>query len=211
VKGRATGWDFRGREGEIAALEAGWQVAGEDERAPILVVHGAPWIGKTRMVAEFARSVGVRDAEVLWGVAYEGGSSPPYVVWREAIGYATRLGGVGLEALLGDEARWLAPLAPDGVLSGGAPIGVPAAVARRRLAEVLARMLDALPARAVVILDDMPVGRPRIARGVWSRGAAVTPLADRDHLSRSRPRARASAGPAPAGSNWSPIRPPRSR
>jgi hypothetical protein len=160
VKGRATGWDFRGREGEIAALEAGWQVAGEDERAPILVVHGAPWIGKTRMVAEFARSVGVRDAEVLWGVAYEGGSSPPYVVWREAIGYATRLGGVGLEALLGDEARWLAPLAPDGVLSGGAPIGVPAAVARRRLAEVRARMLDALPARAVVILDDMQWADP---------------------------------------------------
>jgi predicted ATPase len=60
-----------------------------------------------------------------------------------------------LEALLGDEARWLAPLLPDGVLSGGAPIGVPAAVERLRLAEVLARMLDALPARAVVILDDM--------------------------------------------------------
>jgi DNA-binding CsgD family transcriptional regulator len=113
------------------------------------------------MVAEFARSVRARDGEVLWGTAYEGGSSPPYGVWTEAIdGYATRLGDAGLETLLGDEARWLAPLAPDGVLSGGGPVGVPAVVARLRLAEVLARLLDALPERAVVVLDDMQWADP---------------------------------------------------
>jgi len=161
AKGRVSGWDFRGREREIAALEAGWQAAGEDEGAPVMVVHGEPGIGKTRMVAEFARSVRARDAEVLWGICYEAGSSPPYGVWKEAIdGYATRLGDAGLEALLGDGARWLAPLAPDGVLSGRAPVGVPAVVARVRLAEVLARMLDALPARAVVVLDDMQWADP---------------------------------------------------
>jgi DNA-binding CsgD family transcriptional regulator len=161
AKGRVRGGDFCGREREIAALEAGWQAAGEDEGAPIMVVHGEPGIGKTRMVAEFARSVRARDGEVLWGACYEGGSSPPYGVWKEAIdAYANRLGDAGLKAVLGDEARWLAPLAPDGVLSGRAPVGVPALAARLRLAEVLARLLDALPARAVVVLDDMQWADP---------------------------------------------------
>jgi DNA-binding CsgD family transcriptional regulator len=161
ARGRLRGWDFRGREREIAALEASWLAAGEDEGAPIMVVHGEPGIGKTRMVAEFARWVRARDAEVLWGVCYEGGSSSPYGVWREAIdGYATRLMDAGLDALLGDDARWLAPLTPEGVLAGRAPLGVPAGVARLRLAEVLARMLDALPRRPVVVLDDMQWADP---------------------------------------------------
>jgi predicted ATPase len=64
-------WDFRGREREVAALEAGWSAPG-DEDVPIVVVHGEPGIGKTRTVGEFARSVRDRDAEVLWGTCYEG-------------------------------------------------------------------------------------------------------------------------------------------
>jgi DNA-binding CsgD family transcriptional regulator len=155
------GTDFRGREREIAALEAGWQATEEDQGAPILVVHGEPGIGKTRLVAEFARSVRAREGEVFWGMAYEGGSAHPYGVWREALDrYMARSGSAGLDALLGDEARWLAPLAPNGVLSERAPVGVPAAVARVRLAEVLSRLLDALPARAVVVLDDMQWADP---------------------------------------------------
>jgi len=161
AKRRIRGWDFCGREREIAALEAGWQTAGEARAAPVIVVHGEPGIGKTRMVAEFAGSVRDRGAEVLWGTCYEGGSSPPYGVWKEAIEeYSDGLGDVGLEVVLGEQARWLAPLAPDGVLDGRAPVGVPAGVARLRLAEVLARMLEALPARAVVILDDMQWADP---------------------------------------------------
>jgi predicted ATPase len=70
---RAGGWDFRGRGREVAVLEAGWLATGADEGAPVMVVHGEAGIGKTRTVAEFARSVRARDAEVLWGVAYEGG------------------------------------------------------------------------------------------------------------------------------------------
>jgi len=66
-------WDFRGREREVAALEAGWSATG-DEDVPIVVVHGEPGIGKTRTVAEFTRSVRDRDGEVLWGTCYEGGS-----------------------------------------------------------------------------------------------------------------------------------------
>jgi DNA-binding CsgD family transcriptional regulator len=172
---RIGGWDFLGREREIASLEAGWQAAGGDDGAPVVVVHGEPGIGKTRMVAEFARSVRARDAEVLWGTCDEGGSSPPYGVWREAIdGPAARLRDTGLEALLGDDARWLAPLAPEGVQGAGVPVGVPAGLARRRLAEVVARMLDALPAPATVILDDMQWADPE-SLALFGQLARVSP------------------------------------
>src|ERR1700722_8500915 len=175
AEGRLGGWDFRGREREVAALEAGWRATGIDAGAPVMVVHGEPGIGKTRTVAEFTRSVRAQDAEVLWGVAYEGGSSHPYGVWREAIdGYIKRLADAGLQAVLGDEARWLAPLAPDGVLAGRAPVGVPTVVARARLAEVLARMLDALPAPAVVILDDMQWADPESLE-LFGHVARLTP------------------------------------
>jgi DNA-binding CsgD family transcriptional regulator len=153
---RVGGWDFFGRQREVAALNAGWLAATDDERAPVMVVHGEPGIGKTRTVTEFARSVRDRDAEVLWGTCYEGGSARPYGVWVGAVGgYLERLGHDGLRATLGDDARWLAPLLRDGAGEKLAPVGIPAAGARVRLAEVLGRMLDALPARAAVILDDM--------------------------------------------------------
>jgi DNA-binding CsgD family transcriptional regulator len=172
---RRRGWDFRGRVRELAALETGWLAAGTDEGAPILVVHGEAGIGKTRMVAEFARSVRARGVEVLWGAAYAGGSTHPYGVWREAVNSrVTALGDEGLEALLGGAAGWLAPLAPDEVLSGRTPAGVPAVVARRRLAEVLARMLDALPARSVVILDDMQWADPESLE-LFSHVARLSP------------------------------------
>jgi DNA-binding CsgD family transcriptional regulator len=147
--------DFRGRTNEVAALQAGWSATGE-ESVPIMVVYGESGIGKTRTVAEFGRSVRDRDAEVLWGTCYEGGSARPYGVWAVALGdYLERLGNDGLRATLGDDARWLAPLLRDGAGADLAPVGVPAVVARVRMAEVLGRMLDAMPARAAVILDDM--------------------------------------------------------
>jgi DNA-binding CsgD family transcriptional regulator/tetratricopeptide (TPR) repeat protein len=156
AKGPLGAWDFRGREHEVAALSAGWHAATDEVGSPIMVVHGEPGIGKTRTVTEFARSVRDRDGEVLWGTCYEGGSARPYGVWVGAIGgYLERLGQEGLRAALGDDARWLAPLLRDGAGESLAPVGVPAVVARVRLAEVLGRMLDALPARAVVVLDDM--------------------------------------------------------
>src|SRR5258708_6201065 len=106
--------DFIGRAGELAALEAAWLAAGDDEGAPVVVVHGAPAIGKTRTVTEFARVVEARGTEVLWGTCYEGGDAHPYAVWTEAIRrHVRRLGGAGLRASLGDEARWLEPLVGD--------------------------------------------------------------------------------------------------
>jgi predicted ATPase len=146
---------FCGRQSEVAALQTAWSTTGEED-VPIVVVHGEAGIGKTRTVSEFARSVRNHDGEVLWGTCYEGGSDRPYGVWVGAVGgYLDRLGLVALRAKLGDDARWLAPLLRNGAEGDRAAVGVPAAVARVRLAEVLRRLLDAIPTRAAVILDDM--------------------------------------------------------
>jgi DNA-binding CsgD family transcriptional regulator len=184
---RIMNWDFGGRASELAALEAGWLAAGDGD-APIMVVHGEAGIGKTRTVAELARSVRARDADVFWGTCYEGGGARPYGVWVEATrGYLEGLGPAGLQSTLGGDARWLAPLMTDAPLPDVASANVPSAVARVRLAEVLARMLDSLPRPPVVVLDDMQWATPeslelfghvaRIATGslivVIFRGAAL--------------------------------------
>jgi predicted ATPase len=158
---QSSGWDFRGRGREVAALEAGWRAGAAGHGAPVIVVHGEAGIGKTRTVTEFARAVRALDAEVLSGAAYEGGLSTPYGVWREAASsYLEQLGDDGLQRALGDGAGWLALLVPDGMCSQHVPVGVSVEMARVRLAEAFARMLDASPVQAMLILDDMQWADP---------------------------------------------------
>jgi predicted ATPase len=125
------------------------------------VVYGEPGIGKTRTVAELARVVGARGAEVLRGTCYEGGDAQPYGVWAEAVrGYAERLGADGLVAALGVEVRWLAPLLGDIALRGVERLSAPPLVARLRLAEVLVRVLNWFEHPSLVVLDDMQWAYP---------------------------------------------------
>jgi hypothetical protein len=155
------GWDFVGRLGELRSLEAAWLAAGADGAAPVIVVYGEPGIGKTRTVAELARVVRARGAEVLWGACYEGGDAQPYGVWAEAVrGYVERSGGEALAAVLGGEVRWLAPLLGDVALPGVERVSAPPGVARLRLAEVLVRVLDSFECPPVVVLDDMQWAYP---------------------------------------------------
>ena len=129
-------------------MEAAWLAAGTDGVAPVIVVYGESGIGKTRTVAELARVVRARGAEVLWGTCYEGGDAHPYGAWAEAVrGYVERLGADGLAAALGVEVRWLAPLLGDVALPGVERVSAPPGVARLRLAEVLVRVLDCLSIR----------------------------------------------------------------
>src|ERR1700729_4142799 len=120
--------DFVGRLDELRFLEAAWLPAGAGRVAPVIVVYGESGIGKTRTVAELARVVRARGAEVLWGACYKGGDPRPYGVWAEAVrGYVERSGGEALAAALGSEVRWLAPLLGDvalpGIERGSAPPG----------------------------------------------------------------------------------------
>jgi DNA-binding CsgD family transcriptional regulator len=199
-------WDFVGRFDELAALEAAWLAAGSDQAAPVVVVCGEAGIGKTRIVAELGRVVRARGGEVLWGTCHEGGDGHPFAVWAEAVrGYVERVGGEGLGAALGVEARWLAPLAGDVALPDSGGVIAPAEVARLRMAEVLARMLDSFERPPVVVLDDMQWAYPeslelfshvsRLATGslvvVCCRGTGLDlehPLAQRlAEVQRQRP------------------------
>ena len=190
-------WDFVGRIRELRSLEAGWLAAGAGGAAPVIVVSGESGIGKTRTVAELARVVRARGAEVWWGTCYEGGDAHPYGAWAEAVrGYVERSGGEALAAVLGGEVRWLAPLLGDVALPGIERVSAPPGVARVRLAEVLARVLDSFERPPVVVLDDMQWAYPeslelfgqvsRLARGtlvvVSCRGTGLElghPLAQR--------------------------------
>src|ERR1700761_3405941 len=78
-----SGWEFVGRAAELSLLDGAWRAAATGS-APVVVVHGEPGIGKTRLVAELARRARAEDAEVLWGMFYEGGAASPYGAWNEA-------------------------------------------------------------------------------------------------------------------------------
>jgi DNA-binding CsgD family transcriptional regulator len=153
--------DLVGRVDELAALEAAWMTAAAAKVAPVMVVYGEPGIGKTRTVAEMARALRGRGAEVWWGTAYEGEGARPYAVWAEAIaGYVDRVGDEGLVSALGDAARWLSPLLAGVGLADVERVNVPAEVARLRLAETFVRVLDSFECPPVVVLDDLQWAYP---------------------------------------------------
>jgi DNA-binding CsgD family transcriptional regulator len=153
-----SGWEFVGRAAELSVLEGAWRAAASAS-APVVVVHGEPGIGKTRMVAELARRARAEDAEVLWGTFYEGGATSPYGAWNEATErFVTRARQAG--SGIGADGRWLAPLAPASSDGGAAPEAVPAQVARLRMAEALARLFDWQPLPPVVVLDDAQWAHP---------------------------------------------------
>jgi DNA-binding CsgD family transcriptional regulator len=154
------GLDFRGRRRELAALQAGWAAASGGE-APVIVVHGEPGIGKTRLVSELAGSVRTQGAEVLWGTCHEGALDQPYGVWADAArSLIAPLGDAGLQQQLGDDVRWLAPLTGAAPSPDRVPATVSLAVARLRLAEVFTELLQARTPPPLVVLDDMQWANP---------------------------------------------------
>ena len=69
-EGRGSPSPFVGRAGELERLQAAWRSALSGERQLAFVV-GEPGIGKTRLVAEFARAVHDQGGAVLWGRSFE--------------------------------------------------------------------------------------------------------------------------------------------
>ena len=82
---RAAGRVFVGRDREVAELVSGLEdAAGGLGR--LFLIAGEPGIGKTWLaerVAEYATARGIR---VVWGRCWEGGGSPPFWPWTQAIG-----------------------------------------------------------------------------------------------------------------------------
>lgn len=78
------GATFIGREREMALLEAALADASAG-RGRALSIVGDPGIGKTRLVEEFAQRSRPVSAGVLWGRCPEGGVTPAYWPWRQAL------------------------------------------------------------------------------------------------------------------------------
>ena len=110
---RRAGWDFVGRDRELAELAAGLEDAlGGQGR--LFLIAGEPGIGKTRLAEQLAGHATERGAQVVWGRCWEGGGAPPYWPWAQIVrSIAQEHDGQTLSVWLGAGAAYLAQLAPD--------------------------------------------------------------------------------------------------
>jgi tetratricopeptide (TPR) repeat protein len=139
-----------GRDEEFRALRAAWAAA-RTGHGGLAMLHGAPGIGKTRLVAQLVDLAEQEGAVVATGAAPEL-AGPPLAPWVE-------IGADLVRALtpLPDE-PWvgaLAPLLPAHVVAG--PDGAPPDLAQGRLFEAVVALLETSARRAptLVVLEDL--------------------------------------------------------
>src|SRR3954447_20709022 len=149
-----------GRARELAELTAAFEDA-RAGRGGLVLIHGEPGIGKTRLartLGEHARSAG---AQVALARGWEGGGAPSYWHWLQVIrALAAERDDARLAKDLGAGARWVAQIAPE----IGERVGATAAgdaseseQARFALFDAVAVFLRRVAADAplVVLLDDL--------------------------------------------------------
>lgn len=152
-------WPFAGRDGALDQLGAEWKAAAAGERR-VVMIAGEPGIGKTRLVAELARSVHAEGALVLLGRTDEHVDAP-YGPWREALRALVKSAPEEiLERHVGEHGGELARIVPE---LARRVEGLPAAAAtdpeteRLLLFEAVAGLIAATSAEAPVllVLDDL--------------------------------------------------------
>ena len=121
----ATGQCWVGRTHEMAILEAALAASCHGQ-GHLVLLEGAPGIGKTRMLQELAASVGAQAMQILWGRCYEGEGAPPFWPWIQMFrSYVRSRTPDTLQAELGGGAAVLAPVSPGP--DGSAPEAAEAA------------------------------------------------------------------------------------
>lgn len=152
-----------GRIDEFAALSAGFREAARG-RPRAVVLHGEAGIGKTTLAAAFAAWAAAHGADLLHGRAFAAGAHAPYQPLVDALRQRLERDPAPLAALgpawLGELSRLL-PELRDRWPNLPTPLGDEAA-ARIRLFETVARLAQALAARAplVVVIDDVQWSDP---------------------------------------------------
>jgi DNA-binding CsgD family transcriptional regulator len=148
---------FVGRERELEALEV-MLAAARAGHGGITMLVGEAGIGKTRTASELARSAAGRGGVVLWGSCYEGGWSPPYGPWVEAVEPVVReRSPAELAEQLGVGAPVLAAVVPavrERLPELPPPPELGVEESRFRVCEAFVRLLTGAEP-VVVVLDDL--------------------------------------------------------
>ena len=148
-----------GRAHELQTL-LGFADAALQGRGACVLIGGEPGIGKTSLVEALASELSVRGVDVAWGKAWEDGGAPPFwpfiqvlrtLVDRHGLEPLKRLSGPSWPELAGLLAEAL-----DGAQTAGprVPAGE-SAKNRFRLFDALSRLLRALNAKQLIILEDL--------------------------------------------------------
>jgi hypothetical protein len=73
-----------GRDGDLAEIAAALDDA-DDGRGSLTLIAGEAGIGKTRLAEEAATLAAARGFQVLWGRSWEGGATPAFWPWEQAL------------------------------------------------------------------------------------------------------------------------------
>jgi tetratricopeptide (TPR) repeat protein len=158
----AAAGDFVGRDGEMDRLRAALAEACHG-RTQVLLVSGHPGIGKTRLAFEFALSAARLGAVTAWGRGCEGGGTPAYWPWAQALRVVfEKVPASDLASRLGIGATYLAQIVPGLAVSiGDAAVPPPPLLqpdqTRFHLFDAVTTLIRLAAERAplVLLLDDL--------------------------------------------------------
>src|SRR3954449_12281246 len=149
-----------GRARELAELTSAFEDA-RAGRGGLVLIHGEPGIGKTRLARTLGDHAREAGAQVALARGWEGGGAPSYWHWLQVIrALAAERDDARLAKDLGAGARWVAQLAPEiGERVGAAAAGDASESEQARFAlfDAVAVFLRRVAGDAplVVLLDDL--------------------------------------------------------
>lgn len=150
---------FIGREREMAELVVALDGAVGGHGGLAMLV-GEPGIGKTRLTEELESIARDRGVGVTRGACYEGGSTPPYWAWTQAIRSLLTDPSEAVMSALATRAAVIAEIVPEiGNMMPGliSPMEIEAGQARFRLFDSVAAFLNEIANSQplVIMLDDL--------------------------------------------------------
>ena len=150
---------FIGREREMAELVVALDGAVGGHGGLAMLV-GEPGIGKTRLTEELESIARDRGVGVTRGACYEGGSTPPYWAWTQAIRSLLTDPSEAVMSALATRAAVIAEIVPEiGNMMPGliSPMEIEAGQARFRLFDSVAAFLNEIANSPplVIVLDDL--------------------------------------------------------
>lgn len=152
---------FVGRDRDLRRLQDAFDEAASG-KGGIVLVTGAPGVGKTSVVREFGNAATASGARVLWGRAHETSGAPPLWPWTQALRSLVETADPeSLEHWVGDLRSELARLLPSLAAAQTSPGSYSASNERDdaqfQLYEAVVRFINAAADAAplVIVLDDL--------------------------------------------------------